>query len=414
MQVCGRFDEKGPDVKSLTRLAIATAFENGLNDESSSSNIPPFETEIRRRIWWQIFVLDIRMAEDDRSEPRILESQFHKKFPLNVSDTILDPDMRDVPKSQSGKSEMLFSLVRLEISYFARLAVFSDQFCENNSYPIMSNSEKCDAIDRFKERIESEYLSHCDASIPLDFVTAESSRLILAKFKLTVSKPRDRESRELLTQESFRGTCVEILERAKAMRLHGRSKQWLWLFQTYIEWDALTYLLLSLSLSPLGDGADTAWTAAEDIYQYWNVNSDSRRCSRWSRIEEFHTQALTAKEMALRNPSLFGTSPNRRRQLENFEPMLMGSHESIPSATTQIEPSDTVLAIHASQEIQPPELSVDPQKYMDVMGGLSNGQTDGGSLDIPSSGTACQWSTALFERYFEILDSEQDMTALWF
>jgi hypothetical protein len=32
--------------------------------------------------------------------------------------------------------------------------------------------EKCEAIDRFKERMERDLLSHCDISPPLDLCTA--------------------------------------------------------------------------------------------------------------------------------------------------------------------------------------------------------------------------------------------------
>ncbi|KAJ6056809.1 uncharacterized protein N7446_007700, partial [Penicillium canescens] len=414
--VCGRFDAQGPDIKSLTRVAITIAFENGLNDENSNPNIAPFEAEMRRRLWWQIFILDVRMAEDDRSEPHILESQFHNKFPSNVSDADLNPDMSYIPENHPAKSEMLFSLVRLEVSYFTRLVSFSDQFTGKNSYPTMSTSEKCEAIDRFEERMEREYLSHCDTSIPLDFVTAESSRLILAKLRLTMSKPRNRESQQVLIQDSFRQNCVEILDRSKAMRLHERGGLWRWLFQSYIEWDVLTYLFISLSLSPLGHMADAAFAAAEDIYQYWNGRSDSRGCSRWTRIKEFHAQTLVAREMALVNPSLFGISSDGTDQLEDCESMAMGSHESITSTATQPGVSGPIISseIRVSPLVGRPESSMEPEQRFAQMHGHHNTQISEETSDIPSSGTACQWSTTLFERYFEVLDSEQEGAISWF
>ncbi|KAJ6111940.1 hypothetical protein N7523_008001, partial [Penicillium sp. IBT 18751x] len=403
--ICSRFHAGGPDVKSLTRLAIATAFANGLNEETSGLNLTPFEAEMQRRTWWQIFILDTRIAEDNRSEPRILESQFQKKFPWNISDANLDPHMSEIPKAQPGKTEMLFSLVRLEISYFTRLILFSDQFTEKNSYPTISTSqEKCEAIDRFKERIELEYLSHCDTSIPLDFVTAESSRLIIAKLKLAVIKPRDRNNQQVLTQQSFRETCVEILGRAKEMRLQERCKQWLWLFQTYIEWDALTYLLISLSLSPLGDGANAAWTAAEEVFQYWDVIGDSRGCPRWSRIVEFHTQTLTRRELALSNSDLFRSTLIGDGQLQDSESIVTGRLAPVPSAETLASPTFNA----ASQIIGPLGSSAEPQRSFNGTSDDKSPEATREPFDIPSSGTACQWSAALFEQYFEVLQSEQD------
>lgn len=334
-----------------------------------------------------------------------MESQFKNKFPSSINDADLDPDISEIPKAQPGKSEMLFSLVRLETSYFTRLVLFSDQFTKKNSYPTISASqEKCEAIDRFKERIELEYLSHCDTSIPLDFVTAESSRLIIAKLKLTVTKPRDRESQQVLTQESFRETCTEILRRAKELRLHERSKQWLWLFQTYIEWDALTYLLISLSISPLGDGVDTAWTAAEEVFQYWDLFSDSRGCTRWSRIVDFHTRALTVREMALSDPGFFGPSSNGDRHLEDSESIATERLEPIPSADTMASPALNA----ASQAIERLDPSVESQRSFNRMSENQCAEAAREPLDIPTSGTACQWSAALFEQYFDILNSEKE------
>jgi hypothetical protein len=386
------------------------AIENGLNDENSISNVSPFEAEMRRRLWWQIFILDIRNAETGGSEPHIMESQMRTKFPSNVSDTDLDPDMSHIPKSHSGKSEMLFSLVRLEVSYFARLILFSYDFNKKNTYPIMSASEKCEAIDRFEERIELERVSHCDMSIPLDFVTAASCRLILAKLRLTVRKPQNRNSQQVLTQESFRQDCMEVLERAKTLRLHERGKLWRWLFQTYVEWDALTYLYISLSLSPSRHKGDVALAAAEDIYQYWKFKNESRGCSRWAHIEELHTQALVAKELIQANPSSFGTSSNDTVRLEDSESITTGSHESASSAVTQAPIPGTMLplALSVIQSVQQPGSSRDPERQFNQIDGGQNAQTAQEPLHIPSSGTACQWSTALFERYFEVLGLEQE------
>ncbi|KAJ5902618.1 hypothetical protein N7495_003146 [Penicillium taxi] len=399
--VCGRFDEHGTDVKRLTSIGITMVLNNGLNNQVLSQSTP-FEAEMRRRLWWQIFVLDVRMAEDARSEPCILESQFRNKFPSNFNDTILDPRMSQVPKDHSGKTEMLFSLIRLEISYFCRLILFSNQFCERNLYPIMCSSEKCGAIDRFKERIELEYLANCDTSIPLDFFTAESSRLILANLKLTVCKPRSKneESQQMFTQDGFRGNCVDILERARAMRLHEQSEQWLWLFQRYVEWGPLAYLLINLSLSPNSDGVDVAWRVADDIYQYWSAHSGPREYPGYTYLQELYAQAsLTRIIMPLSTASMTGSLPYEQNALE--EPLGFISQ-------TDESPDMPVLC---SQTIQQAGLS--DQGNANNMSRLMNISTVREIFEAPSSGTAYQWSAEqLLNLFFEGLDLEQNM-ATW-
>lgn len=109
---------------------------------------------------------------------------------LNINDTSLHSDMSKLPQSQPGRAEMIFSLVRFEVSHFALRVVFSAQFCRKNSYPILSEEHKCRAIEKLNEHVEKQYLEHSDKGIPVDFVTAAATWLILMKLKLAVCKPR--------------------------------------------------------------------------------------------------------------------------------------------------------------------------------------------------------------------------------
>jgi hypothetical protein len=199
------------------------------------------------------------------------------------------------------------------------------------------------------------------------------------------------------------------------MRLHERGNLWLWLFQTYIEWDVLTYLFISLSLSPLGHMAEAALAAAEDIYQYWNGMSDSSGCSRWTRIKGFHAQALVAREMALVDPSLFGILSNGTDELEDRESMATGTDKAITS-TTQPGGSRPIVSpeVCVSPLVGRPDSSMEPEQRFAQMHGRQNTKTSEETSDIPSSGTACQWSAALFESYLEVLDSEQEGAISWF
>lgn len=296
--------------------------------------------------------------------------------------------MSEMPQANSGRTEMSFTLVRFEGSNFARRIVFSDKFCQENSYEILTAPEKCVAINKFREQMEQRYLSHLDKGIPLDFITAASIRLILVKLKLTVSKPRTRQNQYLIMQPSFRKTCVEILERARLLRQYEKGKQWVWLFQTYIEWDALVYLFIHLSLVPAGDDVHSAWRAASDIYDHWKHHSDTCLDRRWRNIEELRSQALHARELVHREPSVLATSP------------VDGSFEYPDS-----DHLDSLGMIPLSEGA--------PVRQLEVVPPPLRGEDITEGLDIPSAGTGCQWSTGIFERYFEVLDSENDLQRSW-
>jgi hypothetical protein len=349
-------------------------------------DLPPFEVEIRRRLWWQICILDVRTAEDSGSDPHILSDSFNTQFPSNINDASLRPDMSEMPQVNPGRTEMSFTLVRFEGSNFARRIVFSDKFCQENSYEILSAPEKCVAINNFREQMERQYLSNLDKGIPLDFITAASIRLILVKLKLTVNKPRRRQSQHLIMQPSFRRTCVEILDRARLLRQYEKGKQWLWLFQTYIEWDALCYLFIHLSLVPSCDDAHSVWSVASDIYDHWKHHSDTCLDRRWRNIEELRSRALHARDLVQREPSVSATT----RVDDGFE-----HPESDHLDSLDMNPLGEGTPVRQSGVVPP----------------LLQGVTEG--LDIPSAGTGCQWSAGIFERYFEVLESEHDLHSSW-
>ncbi|KAJ5289082.1 hypothetical protein N7478_002112 [Penicillium angulare] len=371
----------------LLSVAINTARKNGLHKidsySDSDSILPPFETEMRRRIWWQLYTLDVRNAEDNGLDPYIQEHWANTlpRLPRSINDISLHPEMRRIPQSSLERTEMLFTLDRHEISTLVRRILFSDEFCQQNFYPILSVAEKCDEIERFRTKIEDQILSLCNLDIPIDYITATSSRLVFAKLKLSVTKPTTRENQHVITQESFRRTCVDILKSTRELRLYENGKQWLWLFQTYLEWDALAYLFINLSLVPSGDTVNCAWIAAEDIYQYWKGHGEVVLDNRWRQIENLRSQALLGKQMYQENPASFPPWP--RSSCEERPDTVQPNEQGLPS---------TVLV---SNILEP------------------NPNADALDVPVPTTGTECQWSTALFDRYFQVLDMDHNMELSW-
>lgn len=306
----------------------------GLHCDAAALGLPPFEVEMRRRLWWHISTLDSRTAENNKVDPIIRDSWPNTQLPLNVNDANLDPDMSEVPRSQPGKTEMLFSLVRFEVLHFMRRLIVSDELALSNGYKIQSSAEKREAIDAFKERIETQYLSHCDTKIPFDFVTAASNRLILAKLKLAVSKPQHEQIQCPLVRANFQRICVDILQHTRTLRHYEKGSRWLWLFQTYVEWDALTYLLEDLCRHPATSDSDIVRKAVNEIYLHWKNSSDGRRDHRWQQIEELYSWAL---------PQYSNETNSQAEQSDSFNSFTLPSLGplSIPMAG-----NDSSLGIH--------------------------------------------------------------------
>ncbi|KAJ5115917.1 hypothetical protein N7456_000265 [Penicillium angulare] len=404
--VCGRFDKwlKGSDVKDLLSIAINIARRNGLHNVDGDETHSPFENEMRRRIWWQLYTLDVRNAEDNGLDPYIREHWANRQLPQlpqSINDINLHPDMRQLPQPSAERTEMLFTLDRHEISTLARRLLFSDEFCQQNSYPVLSASEKCDEIDKFQAKIESQILGLCNPDIPIDYITVTSSRLVLAKLKLGVMKPKTRENQHIITQEGFRRTCVDILKSTRELSLYENGKQWLWLFQTYLEWDALAYLFINLSLIPSGQTINCAWQAAEDIYQYWKNHGEVVFGDRWSQIENLRSQALLAKQMYQENPASFP------EEME-FQPNIQ------PNVQPNVQPTDQRnIQENLHGNFQPNELANEQNLSTGPFQNTMEPTANAFDIPVPTAETECQWSAALFDRYFQVLDMDHSMELSW-
>lgn len=184
---CASQDDQGPDAHTLIGVAIRNAIRLKLHHHGTALSHSPFDAEMRRRLWWHLFVLDVSMAAEHGTEPIILEKSFNTPFPSQANDSMLDPDAKELPTGLAGKCEILFTLLRFEICYFARQMIFSEKFCRDNSYAILSTAEKCEAIDAFRSRIETQYLAYFNTITAFDDKVIIATRTILDTIKGLVS-----------------------------------------------------------------------------------------------------------------------------------------------------------------------------------------------------------------------------------
>jgi hypothetical protein len=302
--ICARQSADKAYVWSMTGLLVRLAMKLGLHRDPTALGLAPFVSEMRRRLWWQICILDIRTAEENDMDPFICEHTFDTKLPANVNDADLDINMTKLVSEPHRRTEMLFTLARFEISYAARKLVFSTKFCVDNNYPTLSLQEQNSLIESVLKVLEEKYLRYCDSTIPICNLATTSTRMVLAKIKLTINHPVRNGSARIL-QEDFNdlvASSIEIIEYAHTLRTDAKYSKWVWLFQKYIEWDAVAFLLHSLNAAPLPNLLDRAWNAVDTFFRAWQGHIiDGER--RWHRL-----QCLRVKAASKQSPERFDPS----------------------------------------------------------------------------------------------------------
>jgi hypothetical protein len=257
----------------LSSCSIRIAQSLGLHRDGSKFGLSPFDTEIRRRLWWQVCIVDVRASEDHGSDPSIMSSSYDTKLPTNCNDSDLDPSYKELPQPREGVSEMTFCLIRFEICSLARVISYAPpgQCPLDGMIPKPSSfEEKERMIKESGMRMENTYLRHCENAGPLYWVAAIVARLVTAKMCLILYHPLIQPDKtDKLTSDTrdrLFMASIEILEYSQLLQAESTTRQWGWLFATYIQWHAIAYLLGELSIRGNSLIVERAWNAIDNCF----------------------------------------------------------------------------------------------------------------------------------------------------
>ncbi|MCJ1438705.1 hypothetical protein MMC27_008095 [Xylographa pallens] len=307
-----RYDD-GRFVWTMTGLATRIANAMGIHRDGAQFGLDPFETEMRRRLWWQVCTLDIRASEDQNSDPTITEQSFDTKIPSNINDEDIWPGMSEPPVEREGCTEMTFDLIRYEVGNTARFLNYTPPgvtLGSKRGREVFSIEEKERLIEKLSQHLELKYLRHCDMAIPLQWVALNVARLILAKMWLIVHHPFKRtDGGAGLAQETkdrlFR-TSVDVIRYSNALESQRTTMKWGWLFRTYIQWHAVAFVLSELCTRTLGPEIDSTWELMELVFAQWSdTMSKQNRNSLWKPIRRLMIKARLARSKALEKAMMY-------------------------------------------------------------------------------------------------------------
>lgn len=323
--ICLRRNSDARAIWTLTGIALRIAQTLGLHRDGSHFRLSPFEIEMRRRLWWQVGILDTRASEDHGCDPSILEQTFDTKLPLNINDADITPGMKDFPPERQGCTDMTFCLIRYEVANtFRRIVYIPPGLRQSNEFFSTVTLERKETwISECHERLEERYLKHCDMTVPLYWVTATVARLMMSKMWLLVYHPFQRQdggaSLPAETKDKLFITSLENVEYSLLLETEARTMKWGWLFKTYIQWHALAFILSELCVRTQGDLVDRAWTAIEKTKDgRWSTHKTAglRAGQLWRPIDKLYRKARDSRQRAVQAETLQQTvlSPDGARR----------------------------------------------------------------------------------------------------
>ncbi|KAJ5429235.1 hypothetical protein N7491_006251 [Penicillium cf. griseofulvum] len=317
---------------SLTSLIYHIARTMGLHRDGTAFKLKPFETELRRRLWWQICIIDSRSSEYHCNEPIAQHFSSDTKPPLHVNDVDLSPDMVEPPAERWDRvTDMTLSLVRCEaIQTGWKLSLTKQRQLRQ---PGSSNAELADGseepakkcrvlIQNLEASFRNKYLRICDSSVPFQFLSSAVARVILARFWLTTqysvasseNKADDKRAKGSLfpgmpastgqldnnIRDGLFRTSIELLEVSGMLLTNKDITKWTWYSTTHIQWGGMAFVLSELCARPHSPECDRAWDCVTTVYDAWKASGDQEDESRlalWRPIRRLMAKARYVREM---------------------------------------------------------------------------------------------------------------------
>ena len=240
----------------LVGFALRLALALGLHRDGQNFGLPHYQTEMRRRLWWQIYILEIRAAGDQGCNATIGKGHFETRLPTNVDDEDLEMDAEGMLMSKIGVTDMTFGLVRCETVLLGHELQAADSSIE----------EKLRLIAVCEENIQKSYLQATSMQEPRAIVASVLARTAIANMKLGIQNPLlqslDEENRESLFQLS-----ISVLEDSIFLSKEPVIRQWVWASRKYVHWNPLIVVLMELCRRPPSGLTERAWRAVEGLLQ---------------------------------------------------------------------------------------------------------------------------------------------------
>jgi hypothetical protein len=291
----------------------------GLHRDPAGYGLPPFEVEQRRRLWWTIVSYDRRLGEMTGSTISALSSGGDCKLPLNVNDSDLHIDGKELPSSHNGATEMLFALTRLEIAMALTSNSNRDSTKVNPDKPSPSSSSSNSkqaagatiriaghdtasyTLDGFCAHMEGTYLQHCDPTIPLHLFTLTMTRQSLSKMRIVshLLRMHAEDHPTGLERESMFHMCVQMVEYDNVMHTSECLKPYQWFIAHHFPFPAYIFLIQELRQQSFGPLVDRTWDAIEANYKLrgliHHINSPMHAFARhFIKAWEAHVEACIA------------------------------------------------------------------------------------------------------------------------
>ncbi|OAF99373.1 uncharacterized protein CC84DRAFT_1210248 [Paraphaeosphaeria sporulosa] len=240
----------------LSGMIISLAQAMGLHTDVASSSLTAAGIEVRRRVWWSLCQIDVRVSNNCGLEPHV-PLVVDCQLPLHINDADLESE-RDIDNitPRDEKTEMTLTLIRVEMVYTTlRFTRARYKLSPTDRETLIK-----DQMQRYSE-VYMRYFTDCSEFSRLCAVGLRYLMARLWKHMQNVDEPVDTGD----FNEHLLLYNADVLEIAQQMP--ERQRQYGWFFRCKCsQWHALVYLLTHLCKHNRGAAIDRAWESVNAFF----------------------------------------------------------------------------------------------------------------------------------------------------
>ncbi|KGO40537.1 Transcription factor, fungi [Penicillium expansum] len=273
--LCMRSFSDPHTIWTLCGIAVRIAQRIGIHRDGSAYGLSVFETEMRRRIWFQLVIIDATSAQFCGVASTPLPATIDVQPPMNANDSDLDPRMTEPACEKPGPTEMMFVLAR---SAFGKwLLRLSNQVESSNNGPwaflsssSMSLKDKDKTIDELEAHMEDKFLRHCDKSLPLHMATAMMARSAIYYTRLMAHHPRQYQDPNTRIPQPEKDVIFEnslkMTEYADYAQNNPIVRKYSWHMVNHMPWDAIIFMLSEMRHRTDSEEKSKVWQLIGNVY----------------------------------------------------------------------------------------------------------------------------------------------------
>ncbi|OOQ84245.1 C6 transcription factor domain-containing protein [Penicillium brasilianum] len=266
----------------LTGISARIGQRIGLHRDGENLGLSPFEVELRRRLFYQIFPHDSRASQSAGIDYISLPQAWDTRPPLNINDDQIWPGMTEKPVEQKGATDMMFCLSRAYVG--KRLAESGKSINRTGPWSSPDYREAEEVISAAESEVEEKFIRYCDIVNPLHFLTIGLARsgMTAMRLKLRLPKVRDQTATDLERKELFQ-LAQRTLDTDMAVHSHSGTSRFQWHIKPFFLWgtrDSFIFMLTTLLKQRdllSHDQIKAAWKSVGELYKNHDELFDSRQ-----------------------------------------------------------------------------------------------------------------------------------------